>query len=109
MPRTLPIALVALGAAGCATPPAAPPPIQVVALPAGDGCRFQVEGRTYPGLESLTAAAPRWRGRRAVVSGGTDIPYKCVGGALFALQRAGLKPVTFIAELPGAAVRASPE
>jgi hypothetical protein len=91
------IPLLALCAAGCARP-LAPPPVDVVAMAAGGDCRFQAEGRTYPDLQSLTAAARRWRGRRAQVKGGVETPYKCFGGALFALQRAGLEGVTFVAE-----------
>lgn len=82
--------------AACATP-MPPPPIVATASRNGDGCRVRIDGRAYPDFEAPTAAARAWRGRRAEVRGDIDTPYRCIGGAVFALQRAGIKRVTFVA------------
>ena len=51
-------------------------------------------------MEKALAALPR---RRAlVVTGSPDqVPWRCVGGAIYTLQRLGHKDVTFVAESLG--------
>ncbi|MFD1951769.1 hypothetical protein ACFSGX_13425 [Sphingomonas arantia] len=52
--------------------------------------------------ELLAIARPEAKpGRRAFIdSNMAETPYRCVGGAIFALQRAGFKEVSFVAEPP---------
>ena len=65
----------------------------------GEGCVVQVEGRRFgPALTSdkelldfLQAQARRRH--RALVQAVADSPYRCVGGAVFMLQRAGFRDV----------------
>jgi hypothetical protein len=89
--------------AGCVHRPPGPP-LELQAERFGNGCRFEAEGQVLASddleeAERLLAAAARaWRGRPATVLAGVDVPYKCFGLAIYALQRAGLPKVGFIAE-----------
>ena len=93
---------------GCAHRPPGPP-LELKADGFGNGCRFEAEGQVLASEDSeeagrmLAEAAHAWRGRTATVLAGVDVPYKCFGGAIYALQRAGLSKVGFIAEPPSEA------
>lgn len=101
-----PIAAALALLAGCAHGPE-PPPVQLIVEGAGNGCRFEAEGRLLALGEAaeteaaLVRAARRWKGRSVTVRGGVDVPYRCFGFAIFVLQRHmpdGL--IGFIAEPP---------
>lgn len=64
-------------------------PFVVNLKPAGDGCRIRVEEGevTSDRLFQLARAAA---GRRGIVVFHRDTPYRCIGSAIYALQRAGL-------------------
>jgi hypothetical protein len=49
-------------------------------------------------IGEIGASAPQWRGRALTVRTGSEIPFGCLGGAIFALQRAGARRVGFIPE-----------
>jgi hypothetical protein len=66
---------------------------------AGEECRFETEERSM-GIEALTAAAGAWRRRGVHLDATLATPYKCLSGAIFALQRAGVKRIGWIAEPP---------
>ncbi|TMJ17666.1 MAG: hypothetical protein E6G94_01795 [Alphaproteobacteria bacterium] len=89
--RPLPI-LLALVLAACA----AQPPLIVRAVTEGDACRVHVDGAAYapdeltgPRLQTLRAKT-----RRLVVDAAPGTPYRCVGGTVFMLQRAGFDIVS---------------
>ena len=70
-----------------------------------DTCRVSVDGRSFqlpadeqPLLESLGALKNGVSGVR--VAGNADIPYRCVGHAIFVAQRAGFEQIGFTAEPP---------
>ena len=92
----LPTCLAAAGACTTAPPPR---PIRVAVQLVGEECRFVAQGRAMT-IDELTTAARAWRGRRVVVNAYSNTPYKCVGGGIFALQRAGVKKTGFVAEPP---------
>lgn len=88
-----PLAAACATLAGCAHKPEAPP---VELTVAGDerGCRFEAEGRIVASGDltrartTLAEAARRWRGRPVtVLRGMADAPYKCIGLAVYVLQR----------------------
>jgi biopolymer transport protein ExbD len=92
-----PAALAALAAlAACATPA---PPLTVAVHDVGGQCRYEADGRTLT-LDSLLRAGRRWSGRSISVRADGNAPYRCIGAAIFALQRAGAARVGFIAEPP---------
>jgi hypothetical protein len=68
---------------------------------AGAPCTAEVEGRPIA-MRDFPAFARRWRGRDAQVRGDIDIPYRCIGGLIFELQRAGFRRIGFVAEPPPA-------
>ncbi|HYI49174.1 MAG TPA: hypothetical protein VEX35_11995 [Allosphingosinicella sp.] len=63
----------------------------------GGRCTIQVEGRRIAERDFL-AFARRWRGREAHIRGDPQTPYRCVGGVIFELQRAGFRQIGFISE-----------
>jgi hypothetical protein len=64
---------------------------------AGAPCTAEIEGRRIA-MRDLPAFARRWRGREAHVDGDVDTPYRCIGSAIYALQRAGFQRIGFISE-----------
>ena len=46
----------------------------------------------------LLELAASWRGERAVIQADSDTPYKCIGGTIFTLQRAGLRDVEVVVD-----------
>jgi hypothetical protein len=53
-------------------------------------------------VEDIAANTGRWRRREVHMTFAPDTPYRCVGGVIFELQRAGLERVGFISEPPPA-------
>jgi len=94
--------LSAVTAACSKVPPAPPPPIHVSAELVGEECRLRAEGRPLT-TDELTAAAGKWKGRSVILDMVGNTPYKCIGAAIFALQRSGVTGIGFIAEPPPAA------
>jgi hypothetical protein len=87
--RSLPVLLLAaLGA--CASQP----PLVVRAASEGDACRAQIDGATFAPDELQGPRLRALRGRRLVVDADPDIPYRCMGGIVFMLQRAGFHIVS---------------
>ena len=90
--------------AGCAHPPPRPP-IELLASGDSQGCRFEAEGQVVAkgspaeAEAMLAKAARRWKGRSATILGGTEVPYKCFGMAIYVLQRE-IGKVGFVAEPP---------
>ncbi|WP_174296363.1 ExbD/TolR family protein [Sphingomonas bacterium] len=58
----------------------------------GEGCRITVNGErvTSEQLVELSRSTSR---RLGIVLYDRDTPYKCIGGAIYSLQRAGLRHV----------------
>ena len=94
------IATVAL-LIGCA---AQTPPLSARVSRAGDGCLVEVEGRRFDHPtatgDELLAFIETWPNRRAVLNMDPDTPYRCVGGTIFTLQRAGFKIDTLVDGVP---------
>jgi hypothetical protein len=105
MMRKAALAAIAFAAlAGCARGTPAPR-VGLHVTGIEGGCRFEAEGRvlatgSLSAAEMMLAEATRrWRGRPVMLLAGTEAPYKCVGLAVYILQRAGAH-VGFIAEPP---------
>ena len=101
-----------LAVAACSAEPPTPavaPVLRVHVQPAGDAteprCEARVDGRLVTS-EELAVLARGWEGNALIVGDGYDTPYRCVGGVIFALQRAGVEGIGFVAEPPGADARA---
>jgi len=89
--------LVAIGAAAallaaCVRTREPSPLFVVSAMRGGDGCRVLVEGKRVTS-EQLLEIGRRSASRRAVVIYSQGTPYRCIGGSIFTLQRAGLTSV----------------
>ncbi|MEA3004502.1 MAG: hypothetical protein QOH81_3290 [Sphingomonadales bacterium] len=96
--RPLAFALLPFAAAGCRTPD--PQPLVVIrAVPPGETCRFEVEGRAFT-IQELLAAAAAWHGRPVRLNPLESTPFKCLGAAIYGLERAGTGRVDFIFEPP---------
>jgi hypothetical protein len=65
-------------------------------------CSIEVAGRTVTTDELLTIGRHEaTKGRRAHIdSNMEETPYRCLGGVIYTLQRAGFRDVGFIAEPP---------
>ena len=92
----LPLLLVVMPAAASCASQSAPPLILHVVHEA-EACRMEFEGRPVT-EDELFIAARSWRGRTVRVVGDGHTPYKCLGGAVYAVQRAGVKKVGFAIE-----------
>jgi hypothetical protein len=93
--RLLCLPACALVASGCVSDP---PVILHFAGPP-HGCAVALDGRPVAESE-LLAAARAWRGRSVYLQPRLGTPYKCIGAAIFTIQRAGVKRVTFTAPPP---------
>jgi hypothetical protein len=86
-------------------PPAAPgPAIAVVRIDTPSTCRIELDGRTFivpRDGERLFGAVAALRGRvdGIALNAPMDIPYRCIGGLIYAAQHAGI-PFAFAAEPP---------
>ena len=94
-------ALLPSPAIGCAAP-ATVAPFNIVVRGSATSCSIEVDGRKVTMDELLEIAQPEAKsGRRAHIdSDMAQTPYRCLGGAIYTLQRAGFKDVGFIAEPP---------
>jgi hypothetical protein len=99
-PLRLSWAALTFASTACSTLPPEPP-VHLSFAMSGEECRFETEGRSMS-LKALTAAASAWRRRGVHLDATPATPYKCLGGAIFALQRAGVKRIGWIAEPPPA-------
>ena len=87
---------------------AAVDPVEVVvSVDADDRCKLTIGGETFDqerdsaGVRTALAALPRRRSLLVTASPSPDeVPWRCVGGAIYMLQGLGRK-VGFIAEPPG--------
>lgn len=66
--------------------------MRVVVVMDGQACSVTIDGKRFSDAELMTYAKAS-RSRRAVVEGGKTTPYRCIFGAFFTLQRAGLQTV----------------
>jgi biopolymer transport protein ExbD len=91
-----------LFAAGCTTAQELPPFVVHVH---GDGatCSIEAEGRQLTSTELFALAKTRAKTtQQAHIDGNVGgMPFRCFGGVLFDLQRAGFAKVGFISEPPG--------
>jgi biopolymer transport protein ExbD len=63
------------------------------------GCTVAFNGRRFDQqgyADELHAFARKRRATRVVVKGDKALPYRCVGGVVFVLQRAGVADITFV-------------
>lgn len=80
---------------------ATPDPAAVTVTFNGSECGFRAEGREI-GWNDLHVPAADWasEGRPVELVIGQDTPYRCVGGAVFALQRTGYSSRSTVADPP---------
>jgi biopolymer transport protein ExbD len=105
-------ALTLLLAFGAPTHAAEPVSITPACDPNGNLIGLTMDGKTIdlPKADNLDRAtrdylrkavgAEQKRGVR--IEGNGDMPYRCIGGLIFTLQRAGIARISFIAEPPPA-------
>ena len=74
----------------------------VLAVGADGACTVEVGGRHFPLAEGEAMEAEMRRlaagGRRAVVEGSGNTPYRCIGTVIYRAQRAGFTRVGFVAQ-----------
>ena len=78
--------------ASCASLRRDEPLLVVTAQRDGDGCLILVDGERVTS-DLLLEVAGKAKKRRAIVLYDKNTPYKCIGGSIFTLQRAGIAPV----------------
>ena len=88
---------------GCSPAPAPPPPPEALLRVEmrereGGSCDPWVNGRAV-NPEELLQIARGWRGR-AILVAKANAPYRCIGGALYSLQRGGIQGIGFSPEPP---------
>lgn len=95
------VAVLSTPAISCPAP-ATVEPFKVVVRGPAASCSIEVEGRKVTTDELFEIAQPEVKpGRRAHIdSDMTQTPYRCIGGAIYTLQRAGFKDVGFGATPP---------
>jgi hypothetical protein len=97
----LALSSAALLLAGCeqSPPPAA---FHVAARGPAHSCSIEVAGRTVSTDELYTIARQQVTKRRAahIDTNSGKTPYRCIGGVIFTLQRAGFKKFAYITEPP---------
>lgn len=67
-----------------------PPLLVDVSRDGEEGCIVRVDQRQL-GSEELLEYARTRRGGKAIVRADQDSPWRCIGGAIFTLQRSGLR------------------
>ncbi len=95
MRKLLLVGVMSAGAAlvaACLQKRQSSPALVVSAKGNGDGCRVTVDGERVTSERLLEIGRSSAR-RRAIVIYDKDTSYRCVGGAVFTLQRAGLASV----------------
>ncbi|MCC2975422.1 biopolymer transporter ExbD [Sphingomonas sp. PL-96] len=97
-PALAPMVIAALGLMGCAGRARAVPFDVLVRGPAAQ-CSLEVAGRAVT-FQELVAVARRevqpGRGARILLPT-SEVPYRCIGGAIYSLQTAGFEQVTALA------------
>ena len=88
---------IALVLIGCMGRQHKGPELVVDAFEDGEGCRILVNGETVT-AERLLEIASAWPSRRGLVRMKRNTPYRCVGGVVFTLQRAGFLKVGTVVE-----------
>ena len=83
----------ALLVAGCAH--RSDGPVNLIVGHEGERCTVTLVGRPLV-FDPDGSDFRRWRGRLVTMVGTGDTPYRCVGGLIFALQRAGVERIGFI-------------
>jgi hypothetical protein len=75
-------------------------PLEVVVRGPASACTIEIGGRKLTPDELLAIGRAQAKsGRQAhIVSDMANTPYRCIGGAIFTLQRAGFKDVDFAAD-----------
>lgn len=78
-------------------------PLNVVVRGPASACTITVDGRTATLDELQTLARPAAKAGRIVRidSDMVDVPYRCIGGAIYTLQAAGFRDVGFVARPAG--------
>lgn len=86
----------------------APDPVVIHVTDGEKGCEFRVEGRLLT-PDQLERAARGWvaEGREGQVRGDASLSYRCAGGVMFTLQKAGMPRVGFIGDPLGSGVLVS--
>ena len=85
----------------CATTPRKP--FEIVVAKEGDGsCSVKVDGQTVDDEQLFQKLKTRPRNQEVKLSGmNIDVPYRCIGSTIYALQRARVKmKIGFISEPP---------
>jgi len=77
----------------------APAPLMVRVEGRGSQCRTLIDGTLLDGALIDRARAEVRDGREALVSSDAKTPYRCVGGAIFALQQAGFTRIDFVTDI----------
>jgi hypothetical protein len=90
-------ALLALGLSLDACASRAPVEIRIRQVGEDMPCKAEVDGELFD-AQSLGARARRGRWRSVTLHGDADMPYRCVGGSVFELQRAGVRRMGVVAE-----------
>jgi hypothetical protein len=88
----LPFLVVVTLAASCARQSA--PPVILYLVRQAETCRVELDGHPVT-QDQLLVAARSWRGRVVRIEYGKNTPYKCIGGTIFTVQRAGVEKVGF--------------
>lgn len=93
-------AAAALAACNQARPDRPLAPLEVgIRSNAETGCRAEIGGRVLTPDELEAFARPLARKDREVhLIGAPDLPYRCVGAIIYALQRAGFTRIGFLSE-----------
>ena len=70
----------------------------------GPPCTTELNGSPIAS-EALPSAITKLKGRRfgVVIRHGPNIPYRCMGGVIFDIQRAGVRRITFDPPFPNPA------
>jgi len=70
----------------------------------GPPCSIELNGSPIAS-EALPSAITKLKGRRfgVVIRHGPNIPYRCMGGVIFDIQRAGVRRITFDPPFPNPA------
>ena len=71
-------------------------PVRIEATWAGEQCGLRFEGKLLD-RDALESLAKDWaRDKREVhIHGKDDVPYRCVGGTIFTVQKAGVVRIGF--------------
>jgi len=84
-----------------------PPPALMVRVEGRDRqCRTLIDGASVdPNALPERLRAELQDGREVIVTGAPDTSYRCIGGVIFMLQRAGFVRFSFVADTVGSHVQ----